>query len=309
MRGSGVMKKACDKGSQCIGTGLLLSVVLLLCVGCRHSGASDGLKLQSEDYSTARKHFQTHLVRHIPAPQDGQPLHAPAGVNQVEYSPGLHLQAWITPSSGSGQASGAKKPAVLFLHGGFAFGGDDWEMTQPYRDAGYLVMMPILRGENGQGGDYSMFYDEVTDVVAAADYLAKLPSVDARHIYVAGHSVGGTLTLLAAMASPRFRAAAAFSGAPDAISWSAGQPEYVVFDTSSLREYQMRSAIAFATSFKCPVRIYYGTEEPFFASGSQQTSERAKTKGLDVEAVRVSGNHFSAVPEEIQQSIRFFQSH
>ena len=41
-------------------------------------------------------------------------------------------------------------------------------MAQPYRDAGYIVMIPILRGENGQPGFYTMFYDEVDDVLGAA---------------------------------------------------------------------------------------------------------------------------------------------
>ncbi len=288
-------------------TGLSLLTVSLICIGCRHWQASPALELQSEDYSAARKQFQTHLLQHGPAPQQGEPLHAPTDAQQVEYSPALHLQAWLTPVPA--QALGVKKPAVLFLHGGFAIGGDDWEMAQPYRDAGYIVMMPILRGENGQLGEYSLFYDEVTDVVAAAEYLASLPSVDAKHLYVAGHSVGGTLTLLGAMTSTRFRAAASFSGAPDVSAWSQGQQSLLVFDPKSVRELHMRSPVAFATSFKCPVRLYCGSAEPMFAAPSQETSKRAKTKGLDVEAVTVSGDHFSAVPEEIQQSIRFFQEH
>ena len=291
------------------GTGLLLLTLLLLSAGCHRSQASAGLELQSEDYSAARKHFQTHLVQHGPAPQQGEPLHPPAGAEQVEYDPALHLQAWITPPPANGQVAGGKRPAVLFLHGGFAIGSDDWEMARPYQQAGYMVMMPILRGENGQQGEYSMFYNEVEDVVVAAEYLAKRPSVDAKHLYLVGHSVGGTLTLLAAMTSSRFRAAASFSGAPDAIAWSRGQQELIVFDSIKAREFQMRSPLAFATSFKCPVRIYCGSAEPLFIEASQQTSARAKKKGLDVEAVRVSGDHFSAVPEEIQQSLLFFQAH
>lgn len=304
---SGVGIRMRQSAVQRAGTGICLLAVLLLCAGCRSSQAPAELASQPQVYSEARKQFQTHLVRHGPSPQPGEPLHPPSGAQQVEYSPMLHLQAWITPSPAP--ASGAKRPAVLFLHGGFAIAGDDWDMAQPYRDAGYIVMMPVLRGENGQQGDFSVFYDEVSDVIAAAEYLAKLPSVDAGHLYVAGHSVGGTLTLLAAMTSTRFRAAASFSGAPDVIAWSRGQQELLVFDPKDVRELQMRSPITFATSFKCPVRLYYGAAEPLFAASSQQTSQRAKAKGLDVEAVQVSGDHFSAVPEEIQQSIRFFQTH
>ncbi len=39
-------------------------------------------------------------------------------------------------------------------------------------------MIPILRGENGQPGSYTMFYDEVDDVLAASAALASLPYSD-----------------------------------------------------------------------------------------------------------------------------------
>ncbi len=200
-------------------------------------------------------------------------------------------------------------PAVLFLHGHCAIDKSDWEKTQPYRQAGYIVMMPALRGENGQHGEYSMFYDEVEDVQAAADYLAKLPNVDPTHLYLAGHSVGGTLVLLTALTSSRFRAAAAFSGAPDAKVWSQNKPELIVFDAANAQEFRMRSPLAFAGSFRCPTRLYCGRSEPVFSRLSRQTSAQAKKQGRDVETIHVPGDHFTALPEEIRQSIRFFQSH
>ncbi len=300
---SGAPKKSLNKIVFVVVVGFLV-IVRLYMIFQGHSRISSDLALQSEDYAAARKHFQTHLLRHGPAPQNGQPLRPPPGAQQVEYAPELHLQAWTTPPT-----TGTKKPDVLFLHGGFAIGNDDWDMTQPYQDAGYIVLVPALRGENGQPGDYSMFYDEVTDVLAAADYLAQRPDVDAQHIYIAGHSVGGTLTLLAALASPRFQAAASFSGTPDAIGWSRGQPERVPFDTSQLQEYRMRSAAAYAGSFKCPTRLYCGSQETFFVDAAQQTASRARKQGRDVQAISVPGDHFTAVPAEIQQSIQFFQSH
>lgn len=269
---------------------------------------SPGLELQPEDYSVAREHFQTRLVQHGPAPQNGAMLRAPVGAVQVVYSPDLQLQAWLTPDNGGGSGAGRKRPAVLFLHGGFALSEEDWEMARPYRDVGYVVMMPALRGENGQSGDYSMFYNEVNDAVAAAEYLAKVPYVDATHMYMAGHSVGGTLTLLTAMTTTRIRAAASFSGSPDQIAWSQPQPEVIPFQPKDRREFQMRSPIAYATSFKCPVRLYCGKSEPYFPDAIKETAKRAKTRGLDVEAAALQGDHMSAVIDEIPQSLRFFQS-
>lgn len=285
-------------------TRLLITLLLMNCPGCKRESVSPGLELQAEDYKTARSHFQTRLVRHGAAPQSWTPLRTPADADEVQYCKEPPLKAWVSRLKNK---RAAKNPAVLFLHGGFAADIDDWEMPKAYREAGYTVMMPMLRGENGQPGDYSLFYDEVSDVLKAAEFLASRPEVDTSHIYIAGHSIGGTLTLLAAMASDRFCEAASFSGSPDQIAWSSGQPEIIPFDRSNVREFQMRSPIAFATSFKCPVRIYCGSSERFFSGGSQQLASLARQAHVDVIAISVPGDHFSAVPAEIQQSIEFFR--
>jgi dipeptidyl aminopeptidase/acylaminoacyl peptidase len=202
---------------------------------------------------------------------------------------------------------GVRRPAVLFLHGGFAFDEDDWDQTRAFRDAGYVVMTPMLRGENGQPGAYSMFYDEVDDVLAAAEVLAKSPGVDGSRIYVAGHSVGGTLTMLAAMTSKRFRAAASFSGSPDQVAWARGQSEMVPFDRNDKKEFEVRSPLAYPKSFKCPVRLYYGNEEVFFALSTRKLAEKATAAGLDVQAVEVPGDHGTMIDPAIQQAIAFFR--
>jgi dipeptidyl aminopeptidase/acylaminoacyl peptidase len=203
---------------------------------------------------------------------------------------------------------GGRKPAVVFLHGGFAFGARDWTMAGPYQQAGFVVLMPRLRGENGQPGDFTLFYDEVDDVLAAAEYLALQPHVDPARLYVAGHSAGGTLTLLAAQASRRFRAAASFSGSPDQNLFARTNPEYLVFDPNNRREFILRSPLAFAASFKCPVRMYYGYQDAYFGPTTEHTAQIAKQHNLDVEAVGVPGDHFTSVGSAMPKSIEFFQS-
>jgi len=270
---------------------------------------------QTEDYAEARKKFKTKLLLGGPAPQFPQPIQTPPDVTEIEYPSGdLMLKAWVSndPDPGKG-----KKPAVLFLHNGFAFGLDDWQMAQPFRDAGFVVMIPMLRGENGLPGTFSLFYDEVEDVLAAANALEKLPYVDGKHIYLAGHSNGGTLTLLTALTSSRFRAAASFSGSPDQTNWNvvrsnlgrfAGdQNAPIPFDEQDQKEFQVRSALAYPESFKCPIRLYFGSQETYFKATNQKLAELAKKKKLDVEAVEVPGDHLSAVPSAIQQCIQFFE--
>jgi dipeptidyl aminopeptidase/acylaminoacyl peptidase len=301
--------RAGSRGGMRIVIGLLVAGGLLAacCGGIIFAGWSwlvgpTSFPEQTEDYAVARQKFQTRLTQTAAAPQPWEKVTPPEDVDEVEYnSNGLKLKAWMDKP----QPGGVRRPVVLFLHGGFAFGEDDWEQTEPFRKAGFVVMIPILRGENGQPGHYSMFYNEVNDVLAAAEVLAKRPNVDPNRMYVAGHSVGGTLAMLAAMTSNRFRAAASFSGSPDQVKWSRGQ--VIPFDPKDQREMQMRSPLAFARSFKCPTRLYYGDEEFTFGPSTKKTAQLAKAAGLDVEAVAVDGDHFSAVEAAMPQCIQFFQ--
>jgi dipeptidyl aminopeptidase/acylaminoacyl peptidase len=232
----------------------------------------------------------------------------PRGASEIVFPSGnLRLRAWIGRSE---KKSHRKSPAVLFLHGGFCFDISDWQVTQAFRDAGFVVMIPELRGEDGQPGNFTMFYDEVDDVMSAADYLRTQPDIDNERVYLAGHSTGGTLTMLSAMAYSHFAAAASFSGSPDSVGYtrhalvSGGQ---IPFDYTDPMELQVRSARVYASSFKCPVRIYYGADEEHFAISSQPTANLAKEHGLDVEAIAVDGGHNSALEAEINLAIGFFR--
>ena len=270
------------------------------------------VQIQEEDYAEVRRTFRTKLTREGPPPQEEQMHSPPAGVSQIRFMSGkLRLKAWINRTS----EVRTKRPAILFLHGGFAFGPDDWKMAKPYRDAGYIVMVPMLRGENGQAGFFSMFYDELTDVLAAADFLRNQPFVDPERMYVAGHSAGATLALLAAETYSGFRAAAAFDGSPDQqllFNGSAQKPlvpKEVVFDRMDLRELQVRSPLAYAYSFKCPTRLYYSTQAScLYQNASLRTAALAKGRGLDVEAIKIWGTHFSHVAPAMKQSIEFFRA-
>jgi dienelactone hydrolase len=153
-----------------------------------------------------------------------------------------------------------------------------------------------------------MFYDEVDDVTAAAAHLAQYPEVDRERVFVAGFSHGGTLSLLAAMASHQFRAAAAFSGSTNQLVGAliGTRPPPVVFDPSDLGEFYMRSPVAYATSFQCPVRMFYGNSESFYEAWTKETVRRAQENKLDVAVVAVPGDHWSALPKEIAKALEFF---
>ena len=261
--------------------------------------------LRREDYAAARSRFRTRLLKRGPAPDDVLPLDPPEGAQRIAYrSEGRDLAAWL--SSGPAGKPGTL-PAVLVLHGGNVMSQDHWLLARPFVAAGFVAMVPTLRGENGQGGDYSGFYDETADVLAAAQALGADPRVDKARLYLAGHSIGGTQVLLAAMASPIFRAACALSGAPDAAAIFGRFPEMIVFDTKDPAEFEMRSALCYAGSFKCPLRLWHGSEEKRAEAPAAQMVERAKAAGLDVAAAAVAGGHMTALPEELARSVAFFR--
>ena len=66
----------------------------------------------------------------------------------------------------------------------------------PFLAAGFAVMTPTLRGENGNPGSFELFYGEVDDAEAAVRFLAAQPRIDSKRIYTFGHSVGGGISAL-----------------------------------------------------------------------------------------------------------------
>lgn len=262
---------------------------------------ASGLRIVSSDFAAARATFRTRLLYSGPSPQPFENTPPPAGVRQVTYASGsLRLKAWFARPDGE-----APVPAVVFAHGGFAYGAEDFEMARPYLRAGFAVITPMLRGENGMPGEYSMFYNEVDDVIAAGEYMRAQPNIDPHRLFLAGHSVGGTLAMLAAQASPIFRASAAFSGSPDQITFCEAWSEIVPFDRNDPAEYEMRSPLSYAASFKSPARLYYAAREVYGAD-TDMTARIAREAGHDVQAEEVRGDHFTAVPEAVRRSIAFF---
>ena len=229
---------------------LSATTLILLCVSagiCRAQSTPTSspdyrvsVEVQGESLANARDHFKSKILRQGPPPAEWPDLQTPKGATEVVYPSGqLKLKAWISTPSRTG-----KQEAVLFLHPGFALWPDEWDFTKPLRDAGYIVMIPTTRGENGQHGVFTMYYDEVSDVINAAEYLRFQPEVDPKHLYIAGYSVGGTLTLLASEIYDHFRAAASISGTPDLgayLKYARGSKENAPFDSSDPKEVQIRS--------------------------------------------------------------------
>ncbi|HEV2836777.1 MAG TPA: prolyl oligopeptidase family serine peptidase [Pyrinomonadaceae bacterium] len=127
---------------------------------------------------------------------------APDGVD-------VHGQLFETPGGAS------KKPAIIYVHGGpprqMLLG---WHYSDYYTNAyalnqylasrGYVVLSVNYRLGIGYGHDFhrppnagAQGASEYQDVKAGAEYLQRLPQVDAKRIGIYGGSYGGFLTALA----------------------------------------------------------------------------------------------------------------
>ena len=199
--------------------------------------------------------------------RSGEPVEDPPAelFRKVKYdSPVGKLSAYLTPDPKDGK----KRPAVVWITGGDCNSiGNVWtfpkrendQTARQYREAGIVMMFPSLRGGNDTPGYKEGYYGEVDDVIAAADFLAKQPHVDPKRIYLGGHSTGGTLVLLVAEMTDRFRAVFSFGPVDDPMRY--GKGEYTPFDTTNPREVELRSPGRWLHSIKSPTFVFEGTED------------------------------------------------
>jgi dipeptidyl aminopeptidase/acylaminoacyl peptidase len=266
----------------------LIVVAVLVVVGCGKSPPAGTGSL-----ADARRGFATKAR---PSGGDRAPADVPPpGVfSLVRYdSPVGKLAAYLTPDP----MDGKKRPAIVWITGGDCNSiGDCWSESPPdndqsasaFRKGGIAMMVPALRGGNDNPGTKEGFFGEVDDVLAAADFLSKQPFVDPARIYLGGHSTGGTLVLLVAECSDRFRGVFSFGPADEL----AGYPAvYTPFDTSDAKEVALRSPGRWLHSVRSPVFVLEGTTQGNL--GALQNMARA-SKNTNLHFLPVKGaTHFS----------------
>ncbi|HWO08796.1 MAG TPA: prolyl oligopeptidase family serine peptidase, partial [Polyangiaceae bacterium] len=211
-----------------------------------------------------RKGFETHVF----AETDRTPAKAPpAGVlSKVSYPAPLGANvAYVTPPR-----PGPKRPGVVWIGGGLDWGIGSVAWTAPrraddrsaraFREAGLALMLPALRGSNENPGRNECFLGEVDDLLAAADFLAARGDVDPERIYLVGHATGGTLALLAAASTDRFRAVFAFGPVGDARQYGTPTGGGCMPENASSDDIALRAPINFLATVRTPTFVFEGGE-------------------------------------------------
>ena len=286
-------------------SGVFLSI--MFCVfaveGCSASSSKDTKRVST--YLESRKSYSTVLKTRGPAPQDWQPEKTPAGVTEVSYQSGdLTLKGWLAMPK---NPPPGKLPAVVYFHGGFAFGMSELEDCLPFLEAGFAVMTPTLRGENGNPGSFELMYGEVDDAEAAVRWLASQPSIDSKRIYTFGHSVGGGISaLLSLRADVPIRRGGSSGGLYSKDVFS-GWKEFVPFDLSIEKEKSLRLLVG-NIGFMQREHIAYIGRKDSLARVVPEAETEARQSSAPLTIKLVEGDHFTSLAPAISafvESLKF----
>jgi dipeptidyl aminopeptidase/acylaminoacyl peptidase len=258
---------------------------------------------EQSSLETERAKNPTKLVKHGPAP--GNDPSAPS-IKPVFYdSGGKKLKAWLVFPKRKG-----KCPAVLFDHGGYGVGAGDIREIRPFVEAGFVVMLPSVRGENGNPGEFELCFGEIEDLKAALNYLAKLPQVDSHMLFAAGHSLGATNVMLLAESDGRLKKVAGCGGYPNMAMGNNLYQDILPFNQRGEHELELRSPALWVSNLKCPMLLCYGSNDQVeheYKRLAQDMADRPGAKGKTIVIEDISGaDHFQAITPAIPRMITFF---
>lgn len=251
----------------------------------------------------ARKAYSTHLVVSVKAPQEYAYSSVPNGAQEVTYASGaLRLKGWLSTAR-----PGKVSPAIVFLHGGFAMDAGDWAVGQQLVKEGYIVFMPQLRAENGNAGSFEMFGGEVDDAIAAGVYLQGVPGVDPKRVYVVGHSVGGSLAILAAQMPSPYKASASLSGFARLTEWIDHFPRIVPFDLKNANERAIRDPYLYVTSVQVPLFMFTEVANSYAVEANETFCQTVNETSSCRHTV-IKGDHQTMIEPAIRATVAQFRS-
>lgn len=285
---------------------ILLSSCLLL-VGCdsRSNSGAAASKQPAVSFLAQRRSATTNLTLRGPAPQTHQEFQLESGFREVRYSSGgLELKAWFAKPEvpiADATTESNSRPGLVYFHSGHAVGSGDLEAMRPFMDAGFAVLVPSLRGENGNPGDFELFWGEFDDACEAVRWLAEQPEVNASQMYSFGHSVGGGISSLLSLASDDLplKHSASCGGIyshDDFSSWDKDCP----FNFSDVRETKLRMLAGNQQSMKRDHIAYVGNDDTM-----RFTANRIAGGDSRVRKVEVLGDHLTSFPVAAANYLEF----
>jgi len=207
----------------------------------------------------------------------------------------------------AGQGKAAKKPAIIYIHGGPArqmllgwnyseYYANAYAVNQYLASLGFTVLSVNYRLGIGYGhtfhqakGGGSRGISEYQDIKAAGEWLAKQSNVDAKRIGVYGGSYGGYLTNMAlARDSKLFAAGVSIHGIGDRTLNRYTPTNYEKAPDADLaaKVAWESSPIAYLDTWTSPVLLIHGDDDRNVAfSQSTDLNKRLEERGIPVETL------------------------
>ncbi|GAA4572262.1 S9 family peptidase [Micromonospora coerulea] len=218
----------------------------------------------------------------------------------VRTPDGVTIDAWLTASPGD-----YARPLLVNVHGG-PHSAVGWRFTaEVHRLAarGYAVLTLNPRGSQGYGEAFSTAIrgdwggKDWSDIQAAVDVAAQLPTVAAERIAIWGVSYGGFMTQWAVAHSDRFTAAVSENGISDFVaSWGTGAADLSSWDLPmggtpwSSPRFVERSPLMHAHRISTPLLLVHAEHDQVCpVAQSEQMYAALRALGRDVELVRIPG--------------------
>jgi acetyl esterase/lipase len=252
-------------------------------------------------------------------------------VSQSNSGPGTSMKMRVYLPPGEHQPGSIPcmlvAPAGTNLLVGNDMDADDYhDETLPYAQAGMAVVFYSIDGgvddlESASNSKFLAGYKKFRAAGAgvvngrnALEYvLAKVPPVDPKRIYCAGHSSAGTLSLLLAQHEPRIRACVAYAAATDVEKRleevTTNFPMRQMFPglVEFVKQSSPKTHIA---EFQCSVFLFHALDDGNVpASDSRTFAAALRSAGKQVTLRNVPiGNHYQSMIEKgIPQAIAWLQ--
>lgn len=272
-----------------------------LIVSCTHPGRSQNtptrqiepnITFYEADQPTAVG-TTTHLWVYLPAKTTGR-------IPCVVIAPAGSPLVW-----GMNLADGDRPEHLPYVRAGFAVVAYTIDGEVPDHPSTQDVLAGLQAFRHAHGG--------VSDTYAAIDYVrAKLPQVDPKRLYVAGHSSAGTLALLAAESDPRIKGGAVYAPACDVAQsearlLSALQP--VVPDINAFAAKV--SPITRAADLHCPLFIFHADDDTTVPSAELDAFVRKVSRtnpAVTVSNVAQGGHYDSMITVGVPRGVAWLKS-
>ncbi len=263
------------------------------------------------DFRSAHARFQTALSIDGPSPSKWAEHDPPDGVEQIRYRSGeLELMAWYARPLPVTRTATIPAPALVYFHNDFVFTPAAFAATEPFRGAGWAVLCPTLRGENGNPGRFELLRGELDDARAAVRWIHARPQIDGARVYAFGHSIGGGVAAMLSLFNDEpVRRTGSCGGlyVPSTFGrWAESKrnSRLIRFDPQDPMECELRVLGPHLDQMVREHVAYIGDDDPWFIKNAEATMARPGARESMLSIERVPGDHMSSLEPALADFLR-----